>query len=207
MVKYSKKRNLNNRKVTRHNSKKRNNFKKNTRNRKVSKKGGAAENTSGQADYNNFFKFLIQKYCTHFLKNEHATRIGSLLLNCSITKKDTESKPLDDEVKKLFPKLTPKEFQELFTYYAKNCYEVSEDSKTIKITRGVRYQTGFNNNNNSLYFNTNNNNLGFVKIGTEYGDNEVEKQILFDYFQNRYESDLQFLKSKAYKKKKRKMNY
>ena len=60
MVKYSKKRNLKNRKVTRRNSKKRNNLKKNTRKGKVSKKGGAAEHTPTQEDYNDFFEFLIK---------------------------------------------------------------------------------------------------------------------------------------------------
>lgn len=197
MVKYSKKRNLNNRKVTRRNSKKRNNLKKNTRKRKVSKKGGAAENTPKQVDYDDFFEFLICIKANPQLLDKYFPRSQSRTL--CVQKKHLSLK--------FFPNLTPNEFQDLFTYYAEHCYEVSEDKKKIKITSGVRYQTGFNDINNSLNFNinnniNNNNNLGLESQLPEFRDTNKDRELLFDYFQNRYNSDLQFLKSKAYEKKK-----
>ena len=190
MVKYSKKRNLNNRKVTRHNSKKRNNFKKNTRNRKVSKKGGATEKTPGQSDYNNFFNFLI---CIKNSDNQAVldpdfyTSYKGLkrreLIGCSIFKKIT---------KDFFPNLTPKEFQKLFNHYVEFCYVVSEDSKTIKITsevtEGLIYYNktenykryGFNQNG------VNNNNYTAIKA---FENTNEGKQALFEYFQGKYLQD------------------
>ena len=187
MVKYSKKRNLNNRKVTRHNSKKRNNFKKNTRNRKVSKKGGATEKTPGQSDYNNFFNFLI---CIKNSDNQAVldpdfyTSYKGLkrreLIGCSIFKKIT---------KDFFPNLTPKEFQKLFNHYAKFGYVVSEDQKTITIKSEVVGLIYYNKNKNENYekFGFNNNTVvNSTEVSKVFQNTNEGNKALFEYFQGKY---------------------
>lgn len=183
MVKYSKKRNLNNRKVTRRNSKKRNNLKKNTRNRKVSKKGGgAAENTPGQLDYDDFFEFLI------------CIKENPKLLNQDYPRSESGTQCVQKKHLSLrhFKGLELYELRELFNHYVEFCYVVSENLKTItitsRVTKGLIY---YNKNKNKNYerfgFNgVNNNNYTVIKA---FENTNEGKQALFEYFQGKYLQD------------------
>lgn len=196
MVKFSKKRNSQKRKVVT----KRNTKKRNTKNKKNSKRGGgnAVVPAPTQDDYNDFFRFLvcaIQKpeiLELNFLRTNHTLRE----CNQKIT-----------SVIKHFPKLKERQqFLDLFKHYKKKTYVVvgdnihynhgevfgfgNEDNVTkqkIKII-SVKLLAPLGFENEEMGTNT----YSFYSPKNDYMNKEFsyeDAEALFKYFRERYEKD------------------
>lgn len=219
MVKFSKKRNSQKRKVvTRQNTKKRN-----TRNKKNSNSKRGGGNAVGpdptQEDYEDFFRFLV----CNFSKNHRVGYEGKIFTNCLINVWRGKKEKLIEKIEKHFPELTRKQFLKLFNFYAENTYVVSEDNdgdvygfenkesvpeynvtkQKINIIKEVS-EFGYNNGLGSYKNNENVYGFGDENSTQYYSANTIDKNTytydrrkeLFRYFKKIYNNDALLLKVK-----------
>lgn len=200
MVKFSKKRNSQKRKVVT----KRNTKKRNTKNKKNSKRGGGNAVGPTQKDYDDFFSFLVCAIKKPEILDHDFSRTNKTLQQCN---------QKISLVLKHFPGLTRQQFLKLFKFYKENTYVVvtgkdgAEDDVTNQEINIIKEVSEFGYNNGLGLYTNNKNVYGFgdEKSTQYYLANTIDKntytyderQQLFGYFKEIYNRDALLLKIKS----------